>query len=212
MWLDWRHRLLENADLDKFTSYIERELDPWRFHHSLGVGYMAVRLSESNGVDPVRACAAGLLHDCAKGLSREELQRIAMNGDCPVEPIDLEFPELLHAFVGAWRIRHDFGIDDPEVLDAVAFHPTGFAGASRLVKVVMAADYCEPTRDFPGVDAIRRTVVRDLDAGLLEILGSKLKHLQERGRRVHPRARGMMDELARAVAGRDGKEKADRSH
>ena len=42
-----------------------------------------------------------------------------------------------------------------------------FPDMTVLEKVIYLADFIEPTRDFPGVDALRRTVWENLDRGLL---------------------------------------------
>jgi predicted HD superfamily hydrolase involved in NAD metabolism len=190
--------LLE-ADLDKITRSLESELAGHRFFHSLGVAYLSASLAAAWGVDPDQAFLAGILHDNAKGIPRDELLRLSRSGRYPVEEIDFEYPELLHASAGAVRARDLHGIEDMDVLDAIAHHPTGRRGATALLKVLMAADYCEPNRDFPGVDEAREKVRADLDAGLLDILAGKLRHVQMRGRTIHPRAHDMIRELEKSA-------------
>ena len=38
---------------------------------------------------------------------------------------------------------------------------------TKLQKIIYLADYIEPTRDFPGVDALRKVSYEDLDKGVL---------------------------------------------
>ena len=51
---------------------MERELDPRRYEHTLGVAYTAAALAMRYGADMKKAQIAGLLHDCAKNLSSEK--------------------------------------------------------------------------------------------------------------------------------------------
>ncbi|MCX7018965.1 MAG: bis(5'-nucleosyl)-tetraphosphatase (symmetrical) YqeK [Candidatus Sumerlaeota bacterium] len=176
---------------------LEKDLGARRFHHSLGAGELAVVLASANGTDADRAYTAALLHDCAKALSADEIMALAQSGQYPVDAGDFEFPGILHAPVGAMLARSRHGIGDDEILEAIACHPTGRAGAPRLLWIVMAADYCEPTRDFPGSDDIRRLVLKDLRKGLLMVLKSKIQHLTGLGKPAHPRVCSMIAELER---------------
>lgn len=54
-----------------------------------------------------------------------------------------------------------------------------------LEKIIYIADYVEPTRDFPGVDALREAVWRDLDEGVLLGLEQTLRLLESQGRRPY---------------------------
>ena len=54
-----------------------------------------------------------------------------------------------------------------------------------LEKVIYLADFIEPTRDFPGVDTLRRTVWEDLDRGLLMGLEMTVEEMQEMGSPIH---------------------------
>ena len=52
---------------------MSKVLKPKRYVHVLGVQYTAASLAMVYGVDIYKAQVAGLLHDCAKYLSDEEM-------------------------------------------------------------------------------------------------------------------------------------------
>ena len=60
-----------------------------------------------------------------------------------------------------------------------------FPDMTVLEKVIYLADFIEPTRDFPGVDALRRTVWEDLDRGLLMGLEMTVEEMKEMGNPIH---------------------------
>ena len=54
-----------------------------------------------------------------------------------------------------------------------------------LEKIIYLADYIEPSRDFPGVDKLRRTCYEDLDKGLLLGLEMTVEEMEEMGNPIH---------------------------
>lgn len=169
-------------------------LEPKRFHHSLGAMHMAVSLASVHGGDVLRCAVAGLLHDCGKELSLDEVGEVARRC-ADVDSVDFEFPALLHAPAGAVLAREIYGVTDPEVLDIIRLHPIGRAKPSTTLRICMASDYVEPTRIFHGVEDIRAALRSDLRNGLLQMFHAKHHYVVHRGKRLHPRAFDMMRSL-----------------
>ncbi len=176
-------------------SHVERVLDGRRLSHTFGVVQTAVVLARIHGVQADQVALAAVIHDCAKPLNSGQLQEVLRENPRYESQEDAAFPHILHGPAAAILASREMGVSDPEVLEAVAYHPTGKSGASPVLLVLMAADYCEPTRDFPGVEAIRRLVRGDLEAGVVAVLENKIGHVRRRGGRVHPRALEMLGEL-----------------
>ncbi|MCX7625541.1 MAG: bis(5'-nucleosyl)-tetraphosphatase (symmetrical) YqeK [Candidatus Sumerlaeaceae bacterium] len=170
----------------RITNLVESRITPKRFLHTLGVLQTAVELADIHGKDVWRASLAALLHDSSKATNvNEDAKKFALVfGDHPY--LETEMPQLLHAPAGAWWAYAELKVDDGEVLDAIAWHPTGHRNPSDTLLILLAADYCEPTRDFPGVDEIRAFVRRDLRGGVKELLRRKLEYVQNTGRPLHP--------------------------
>ena len=83
------------------------------------------------------------------------------------------------------QIARDGKISDDEIYNAILWHTTGKPDMTVLEKVIYLADFIEPTRDFPGVDALRRTVWEDLDRGLLMGLEMTVEEMEEMGNPIH---------------------------
>lgn len=64
-------------------------------------------------------------------------------------------------------------------------------------KILYLADYMEPTRDFDGVEELRRLVWEDLDRAMILGLEMSVEDLEERGVPVHPDTLGILEELRR---------------
>ena len=190
-----------------WTDRLFAALNPHRFAHSLSVARTSVQLARRYGLDAVRAEEAGLLHDCAKCLSLPEMQKIAVKHHLTDDPAFLASAALLHSVAGAWVARKDYGMEDPEVLEAIAFHNTGCAGMSRLAMCVCLADYIEPNRDpFPGLEDVRRLAEISLERALLLSLEHVADYVRSGSGSLHPRTQGAVDWLKTLPAVRSGAE------
>ena len=174
----------------EWTDALFGALKPHRFAHSLSVALTSVRLAVRYGEDPVLAEEAGLLHDCAKNLPLEEMQSIAREMSLTDDPDMLSAPSLLHSVAGAGVARARYGMEDPRVLEAIAYHNTGYPGMSRLAMCVCLADYIEPRRDsFPQLEAVRAESERSLEKALLMSLEVTADYVISRNQYLHPRTR-----------------------
>ncbi len=161
-----------------------------RFAHSLSVARTSRALAVRYGEDPLRAEQAGLLHDCAKCLPLEEMQTLARRHDVTGDPDMLSSAALLHSVVGAVVAEHQYGMKDPEVLSAIAYHNTGFPGMSRLAMCVCLADYIEPLREsFPFLEKVRAESETSLERALLMSLEGTASYVLSRKQFLHPRTR-----------------------
>ena len=158
-----------------------------RFAHTLGVAATARRLALLHGLDADRAEAAGLLHDCAKCMPLETMQRIAREHAVTTDEAILASDALLHSAVGEVVARRDYGMTDPQVLQAIRRHTTGAPGMTRLDMAVWLADAIEPTRaPYPGLEELRALAEVSLERAILTSLESTLNYVRQRGQAVHP--------------------------
>ena len=157
-----------------------------RYIHTMLVVQTAKLLAEKNGVDNNKAAWAGLLHDCAKALAPDESLAMLSSLDCPVDEITLRERSLLHAPLGAALAKSVFGIDDQEILDAIACHTTGKANMTTLDKIIYLADAIEPSRDYPQVEELRKQAMEDLDGAVLAYMDVSIKYILKKGGLLHP--------------------------
>lgn len=159
-------------------------LKPRRMAHVLGAETEAVRLARRYGVDEKEARTAALLHDCTKKLNIEEQLALCEQYGVQLDEMQIWALKLQHAITGAEVARDVFGVSDA-VYEAIRWHTTGKADMTALEKVIYLADYIEPTRDFPGVEELRRAVYEDLDRGLLLGLEMSVREMESWGNPVH---------------------------
>ena len=156
-------------------------LKPKRIAHVAGCENEAVMLAVCWGEDAEKAAEAAILHDIAKKKNAEEQLQICEKYGIINDHDELANPRILHAKTGAALAREFFGVDD-EVYEAIRWHCTGKPDMTLLEKIIWLADYIEPTRDFPGVEKIRRLAYEDIDTALTEALGMTLEHIRAEGR------------------------------
>ena len=137
-----------------------------RIPHVLGTEQEAIRLAERYGADVEKARVAALLHDCTKKLDMPAQLALCGQYGIALDELEQKALKLLHSKTGAAIARDVFGVDD-EVYSAIWYHTTGHADMTTLEKIIYLADYIEPSRDFPGVDTLRKVCYEDLDKGLL---------------------------------------------
>jgi len=167
--------------------WLRERLNPKLYRHSIATQELAAELAEIYNVDRQKAVIAGLLHDCARGLSNEELLSYAHRYHIPLDHVQLAQPVLLHAPVGARLVQMELGITDNEILHAIAAHSTGSKEMSRLDKVLYVADSSEPNRDYPGVQHIRDLASSgDLDGALLKAMEVKIRYVMGQKLMLHP--------------------------
>lgn len=151
-----------------------------RFIHTQGVRYTAAALAMCHGQNIIHAQIAGILHDCAKGFSDEQLLEICQEKQIKISKSELEAPYLLHAKVGAHLAEQQYGIKEQEVLSGIRYHTTGRVGMTPLEQIIFIADYIEPNRkEIPGLEESRRLAFKDLDKATYFILKNTLLYLKE---------------------------------
>ncbi len=174
----------------EISSSLESILRPKRYRHTLGVAHTAANLAVCHGVDPKRAKIAGLLHDCAKYLSSDEMYEMCNQYHISLNPIEQKNPALLHSRLGAYFAKERYGIEDDEIISAIACHTTGKPNMTNLEKIIYIADYIEPNRNmkaaYYSMDKIRKTCFSDLDKGLEMILYNNILYFKESGIETDP--------------------------
>jgi len=186
----------------RLISRVAERIPKKRLQHSLRVEALATSLARFWAVSEEKASIASLLHDIARD-EPESLLLQSVNDSS--DPLALEMavtvaPVVLHAPVGQLIAQRDFGVDDPEILRAIAWHTTGAPRMDRLAMIVFLADYCEPGRHFSGVEEVRALLLTSLDAAMLRALDQTLAYLRRHSRPVDSHTVDAAAAFARLVA------------
>lgn len=139
--------------------------------------------------------AVGYLHDALRDEDPSALRP-------RVPPALAGLPDpLLHGPAAAERLR-TAGVDDGELLLAVAFHTVGDARLGRLGRALYAADFLEPGRPFlPEWRAeLRERMPSELDDVVRAIVRARVGNLMERGTAVQPRTLEFWNALVEEAA------------
>jgi nicotinate-nucleotide adenylyltransferase len=183
---------------------IERQLWPLldrkRLLHSLNVMIYALHLAGLHGVPLEKAGVAAMLHDCAKCLPDDEGTRLArIAGE--TQPLNAA---LLHGPAGCEMACERFMITEPDILQAIRYHTTGFAGMSKLDQIIFIADKVEPARTYANLEEIRRLAEFDLDAAMLLCLQEIDLFLRREHLPAHPLTSIAYAEIKRRMDRRGG--------
>lgn len=164
---------------------LDEALTEDRFHHVLRVEQTAIKLAKQYDVDPEKASIAGLCHDYAKQRPDEDfIQEIKRDG---LDPDLLNWNNAIwHGIVGAEMVKHELGVWDEDILNAIRHHTTGAPVMSPLEQIIYMADYIEPGRSFAEVVKARELTAKSLQLGVAYQTEQTLAYLVERDLPVYP--------------------------
>lgn len=180
----------------EYTSEFEARVQAWaearlkskRIPHVRGVVETVDSMAQQYApTERRRVRLAAWIHDAAKHLPDDELVRLAELHHLPITNSERIVPMLLHGAVGYAVAAQEFGLDDPQIQTACAYHTTGDPNMNVTDMIVFVADLIEPTRDFPGVAVLRAEAKRSLESVTLMATDFTLRHLIERGQYIDPR-------------------------
>ncbi len=182
--------------VDEMRKELQSRLKKNRFAHSIGVANTAVKLAKKFGADEEKAYIAGLLHDCAREFENDELPAQAEKFGIEIGEVEKTMPLLLHAYIGAETAKKIYGVDDPEIYNAIWKHTVGGSEMTKLDKIIYFADMIEPNRNYPGVEKLRSLVeTRTLDEIMLTALSDSIIFVIQKNSPVHPATIAARNEL-----------------
>ena len=173
-------------DIALLDEKLSKVLSEKRYTHSVYVSHTAVDMAKIFGLDIKKAFLAGLVHDCAKYMSYDEMIDTAKRYGYTFDGMTLACPGIMHADVGALLAQYEYGIDDTGILDAIRYHTVAREGMTSLEKIIYIADMAEPMRDFDGVDRLRELSKSDLDKAFFEALRLSLEFNIKKKNIIHP--------------------------
>lgn len=176
--------------MDKQLIYnkVKLMLPERRFIHSIGVANCAVKLSEIYNYDKDKSYIAGITHDCAKYLNKDEVNYYVNKYKIELDELETDNLALSHSLIGSYIAKYELNIKDEDIINAIKYHTTGKKDMSLLEKIIYMADLIEENRDYPGVELLRElTYSGKLDKALLLSFNNTIKLVLDRNQLVHPR-------------------------
>lgn len=187
--------------LTRIRTGLAARLTPDRLAHVFGVEGLAVILALHHGVDADKVLLAAVLHDYCKAEDKSRLLAAIDSGtDFPATAEDREHPAMWHGLAATAAARAQFGISDPEILEAIAWHTTGRPGLGPVGLVLYVADFLEPTRNFPDVSQARREILpMPLYHAAHAVCVRKIESIKRKNQLLHSKTVDMRDWLEQII-------------
>ena len=166
-----------------FIARIKNYISEKRYNHSLSVAHLAYSIAKKHQLDYQKAYIAGLLHDIAKGIDKEE--SLALMKQYYPDYLDIG-SYAYHQFLGEMIAKRDFDIQDEDILSAIKYHTTGKKDMTWLEKLIYATDTVDPLRGYDSTDLIN-SMFENLDSGFVTVLKANYEYLQIRNKTINNR-------------------------
>ena len=173
---------------EQVISWLAENVKASRVEHILRVEQMARELAIHHQLSHQKPAQAALMHDLAKYFPAHKLLQMASIEGLEVDEVMGSNPHLLHADVSAIVARDTFGVEDKEILQAIANHTLGKPGMSPVCCIVFLADSLEPGRgNTPELQALRQVSRKNIDGAVWQVCDHSLKFLVNSPGMIHPR-------------------------
>lgn len=159
---------IHSIDKDKILNIVKQNTGQSRFEHTLRVADLATKLAIHYNVDVDKTWLAAILHDLEKNISLEENDMLVRMYGLDEKYIGNQ--NLSHSKLAAVVSRDKLGINDEDILNAIAFHTTGRANMSMLEKIIFVADTCEEGRTYKEAAMLREKAFENIDDVCIFIL------------------------------------------
>jgi len=126
-----------------------------------------------------RWAAVAWLHDALRDANPHDLRGV-------VRPPERDLPpQVLHGPAAAAFLQGQAG---ERTLAAIRYHTIGHPSLDRMGRALYLADFLEPGREFciEWREELRGRMPWQLDRVLIEVLASRIRHLLERRKPIHP--------------------------
>ena len=93
---------------------------------------MAMEMANWYHLPTEKLAVAALLHDCGRKVDVENSVAQASAWGLVVDDVERRQPILLHQKLGAYLAKQEYGVEDKEILEAIATHTSGGKGMSKM--------------------------------------------------------------------------------
>lgn len=172
---------------EEIYEIVKERLSEKRFYHSECVVERCIEYAEIYGVDVEKAKIAGIAHDVAKEIPKEDQIKVAESYGIELDEIEKNQIPLIHSKLGAEIARKEFGCTD-DICEAIKWHTTGKENMSILEKIVYMADATGKDRTWGNTEELHNMAREDLDKAMLELMKECIIDVIGRGLLAHPKS------------------------
>lgn len=171
----------KNRLLEKYKEKNDEEMYE-RYEHSLNVSKMCVELIErlNLNIDKDKARLAGLIHDYAKFVTKDEYENLILEEGLDTSLLDKP-KKIWHALIGRYVVEKELDIHDEDILSAIEFHTTGKDNMTPLEEVLFVSDYIEVGRVGITFERARELAFVNIKRAICYILDNTIKCVIDRG-------------------------------
>ena len=189
-------------DLKEAKELARKRLGDKRYHHTLNVEKMAVKLAKRYGADCDQAALAALLHDTAKEMpTADQLALLRAHPDLAGNTENRPTP-IWHGVCAAILAKTEWGVTDEAVLSAVACHTAGKPGMTLLDKILFLADMTSEERDFDGVEELRQLEMEDIDKAMYKALDDSITFVKKGNKPLDSMSAAAWEDFRKLLAAR----------
>ena len=170
---------------EKIKKDLKQVLSERRYEHSIGVMNMAEELAKIYKVDMETAKIAGLLHDNAKEMTKEEMLKYVEENNIEITEFEKLNVPILHEKIGADIAKKKYGVSE-QIAKAIEYHTTTSPKMDTLAKIIYVSDKVELTRKSEkfDIESERKLATIDLDKAVLLIINNTTKYLIDNNKMI----------------------------
>ena len=170
---------------EEIYNEVKNRLSEKRFYHSECVVERCIEYAKIYGIDVEKAKIAGILHDVAKEIPKEEQIELAEKYEIKLDEIEKMQGSLLHAKVGAEIAKRDFNCTE-DIYNAIKCHTTGKENMTILEKVLFMADATGKDRTWGDTEILYNLSKTDIDKAITILMKECIIDVINQDKLVHP--------------------------
>ena len=183
-----------------FIDWVKPQMSEKRFAHSMGVAELAAYFAEKIGANVDDCFVAGVCHDIAKELPKEEQKAILQASAFVTDLEIMNHDPLWHAIAGALILKKhitDFPCITLNVVAATFRHTLGRKYMSKEEECVFLADMIEKNRVWDGAEELRAAAEKDFYQGMALAFKMIIDYNTQDGKYLHPVAWDCFEQYAK---------------
>lgn len=186
-----------DEEIDRMKQVVQKTVSPQRYAHSLRTARTAEELCIRYELNGRIGYYCGVVHDLCKEMSDHQLMALARYDTDPISEIERGKKNLLHGRAAAVLLSRDYGIEDPEILEAVKYHTFGKPGICDLAKILYISDKMEPGRQTVPIDFWKTHEDDSLNDLVIWVLEDNIRYMHEIGNDLSPWTEAFLFDLVK---------------
>ena len=170
---------------EEIYEIVKSKLSDKRFYHSVCVVERCIEYAKIYGVDLEKIKIAGIVHDIAKEIPKEEQYNLAQKYNIELDEIEKLQTPLIHSKLGAVIAKKEYNCSD-DICEAIKYHTTGKENMNLMEKILFISDATSRDRKYENTEYLYNLSKKSLDEAILELLKFSITDLINNNLLVHP--------------------------